>query len=131
MNKGLHKFLETLYRSAKVNSKILYECLIHKVDGFGEEKRMEISRMLQTKISEDLNENNMGRVTVRFHLTSIYDHSIFIAFSKMTQRLISSQLQTLESLLDILVIVNLSFSLRLSIYIPEKKPPQYIIYHFV
>jgi len=37
-----------------------------------------------------------------FHLTSIYDHSIFEAFSKVIQRLLP-QLPTLESLLDILV----------------------------
>lgn len=36
----------------------------------------------------------------RYHLTSIYDHSIFEAFSKVVQKLIK-QLSTLERLLDI------------------------------
>jgi hypothetical protein len=35
-----------------------------------------------------------------FHLTSIYDHSIFEAFSKVVQKLIP-QLPTLENLLNI------------------------------
>ncbi len=39
---------------------------------------------------------------INFHLTSIYDHSIFEAFSKVVQQLIP-QLPTLENLLDILV----------------------------
>jgi len=39
---------------------------------------------------------------VSFHLTSIYDHSVFEAFSKVVQQLIP-QLPTLESLLDVLV----------------------------
>jgi Ras-related GTP-binding protein C/D len=39
---------------------------------------------------------------VNFHLTSIYDHSVFEAFSKVVQQLIP-QLPTLENLLDILV----------------------------
>ena len=40
-----------------------------------------------------------------FHLTSIYDHSIFEAFSKVVQKLIP-QLPTLENLLNILISVS-------------------------
>lgn len=43
-----------------------------------------------------------AQVKVNFHLTSIYDHSVFEAFSKVVQQLIP-QLPTLENLLDILV----------------------------
>ena len=42
-----------------------------------------------------------------FHLTSIYDHSIFEAFSKVVQKLIP-QLPTLENLLNILISVSRS-----------------------
>eukprot|EP00967_Tisochrysis_lutea_P153894 scaffold304637_cov32-Tisochrysis_lutea.AAC.1 len=42
------------------------------------------------------------QVKVNFHPTSIYDHSVFEAFSKVVQQLIP-QLPTLENLLDILV----------------------------
>jgi Ras-related GTP-binding protein C/D len=40
-------------------------------------------------------------VHLSFYLTSIYDHSIFEAFSKVIQKLIP-QLPILENLLDIL-----------------------------
>ena len=40
-----------------------------------------------------------------FYLTSIYDHSIFEAFSKVVQKLIP-QLPTLENLLNILISVS-------------------------
>ncbi|VDN86294.1 unnamed protein product, partial [Brugia pahangi] len=40
------------------------------------------------------------RIYFRYHLTSIYDHSIFEAFSKVVQKLIK-QLSILERLLDI------------------------------
>ena len=43
-----------------------------------------------------------SQAKINFHLTSIYDHSIFEAFSKVVQQLIP-QLPTLENLLDILV----------------------------
>lgn len=40
-----------------------------------------------------------------FYLTSIYDHSIFEAFSKVVQKLIP-QLPTLENLLNIFISVS-------------------------
>ncbi len=42
------------------------------------------------------------QVHLSFHLTSIYDHSIFEAFSKVVQKLIP-QLPTLENLLNIFI----------------------------
>lgn len=46
-----------------------------------------------------------------FYLTSIYDHSIFEAFSKVVQKLIP-QLPTLENLLNIFISVCLVDSCR-------------------
>lgn len=43
-----------------------------------------------------------------FYLTSIYDHSIFEAFSKVVQKLIP-QLPTLENLLNIFISVGFHF----------------------
>jgi Ras-related GTP-binding protein C/D len=42
----------------------------------------------------------MEQIRINYHMTSIYDHSIFEAFSKVVQKLIK-QLLALESLLDI------------------------------
>jgi 3-deoxy-D-manno-octulosonic acid (KDO) 8-phosphate synthase len=42
----------------------------------------------------------MDHIRVCYHMTSIYDHSIFEAFSKVIQKLIR-QLSAFESLLDI------------------------------
>lgn len=50
------------------------------------------------------------QIHLSFHLTSIYDHSIFEAFSKVVQKLIP-QLPTLENLLNILISVKIIFSL--------------------
>lgn len=49
------------------------------------------------------------QIHLSFHLTSIYDHSIFEAFSKVVQKLIP-QLPTLENLLNILISVKIKFS---------------------
>lgn len=51
-------------------------------------------------------------VLCSFYLTSIYDHSIFEAFSKVVQKLIP-QLPTLENLLNIFISVCVSTSMFL------------------
>lgn len=53
-----------------------------------------------------MDEINDGELDIHmsFYLTSIYDHSIFEAFSKVVQKLIP-QLPTLENLLNILITV--------------------------
>lgn len=48
----------------------------------------------------ELAEQGLEDFNVTFHLTSIYDHSIFEAFSKVVQNLVK-RLPTLERLLDI------------------------------
>ena len=55
------------------------------------------------RVIEDLAGDNIraeNGLNLSFHLTSIYDHSIFEAFSRVVQKLIPN-LGTLEMLLDI------------------------------
>ena len=53
--------------------------------------------------TEELAESGLeGQIHLTFYLTSIYDHSIFEAFSKVVQKLIP-QLPTLENMLNIFV----------------------------
>merc|ERR1712213_113708 len=53
--------------------------------------------------TDDLTESGLEQqVHLSFYLTSIYDHSIFEAFSKVVQKLIP-QLPVLENLLDIVI----------------------------
>lgn len=51
--------------------------------------------------------SGFDQIHLSFHLTSIYDHSIFEAFSKVVQKLIP-QLPALENLLNILNTVSVS-----------------------
>ena len=55
------------------------------------------------------------QIHLSFHLTSIYDHSIFEAFSKVVQKLIP-QLPTLENLLNILISVKLIFNFKFNLF---------------
>ena len=47
----------------------------------------------------------MDNIHLSIYLTSIYDHSIFEAFSKVVQKLIP-ELPTLENLMDIFISVS-------------------------
>eukprot|EP00735_Rhodelphis_limneticus_P012470 TRINITY_DN5740_c0_g1::TRINITY_DN5740_c0_g1_i1::g.14538::m.14538 TRINITY_DN5740_c0_g1::TRINITY_DN5740_c0_g1_i1::g.14538 ORF type:complete len:355 (+),score=58.59,sp/Q9HB90/RRAGC_HUMAN/65.36/6e-145,Gtr1_RagA/PF04670.7/7.3e-69,Arf/PF00025.16/6.7e-06,MMR_HSR1/PF01926.18/7.5e-05,MMR_HSR1/PF01926.18/1.9e+03,Ras/PF00071.17/0.00017,SRPRB/PF09439.5/0.00058,Miro/PF08477.8/0.00073,Miro/PF08477.8/5.2e+03,AAA_14/PF13173.1/0.14,AAA_14/PF13173.1/4e+03,AAA_14/PF13173.1/9.7e+03,AAA_16/PF13191.1/1,AAA_16/PF13191 len=95
----LHHTVKTAY---KVNPKICFEVFIHKVDGLSDDQKIESQREIQTKATEDLADANLDHIYISFHLTSIYDHSIYEAFSKVIQKLLP-ELPTLEQLLDILI----------------------------
>lgn len=66
---------------------------------------MESQRDIHQRSSDDLSEAGLVQIHLSFHLTSIYDHSIFEAFSKVVQKLIP-QLPTLENLLNIFIPVS-------------------------
>jgi len=73
-----------------------------QVDGLSEDYKMDTQRDIHQRATEDLFDSGFEQVHLSFHLTSIYDHSIFEAFSKVVQKLIP-QLPTLENLLNIFI----------------------------
>eukprot|EP01094_Clydonella_sp_ATCC50884_P011172 TRINITY_DN2097_c0_g1_i1.p2 TRINITY_DN2097_c0_g1~~TRINITY_DN2097_c0_g1_i1.p2 ORF type:complete len:362 (+),score=144.69 TRINITY_DN2097_c0_g1_i1:57-1142(+) len=99
---ALLKLSQTVTRARTVNPNITFEVFIHKVDGLTDDHKIEVQRNIQQQAQEDLAEAGVDDVHLSFYLTSIYDHSIFEAFSKVIQKLIP-QLPTLENLLDMLV----------------------------
>lgn len=64
---------------------------------------METQRDIHQRATDDLADAGYdGHIHLSFHLTSIYDHSIFEAFSKVVQKLVP-QLPKLENLLNIFI----------------------------
>lgn len=92
----------TIVAAHRINPQIVFEVFVHKVDSFSDDQRIECQREIQNQLSDELATARVQGAKVNFHLTSIYDHSVFEAFSKVVQQLIP-QLPTLESLLDVLV----------------------------
>lgn len=74
------------------------EVFIHKVDGLSDDFKLDIQRDITIRIQDELSDHGFENAPVTFHLTSIYNHSIFEAFSKVIQKLIP-QLGTLEAML--------------------------------
>lgn len=55
---------------------------------------------IQQRVLEELDDYDYGHVPVNFHLTSIHDHSLQDAFSKVVHKLIDS-LPYIEDLLNV------------------------------
>ncbi|XP_069547972.1 ras-related GTP binding Cb [Brachyistius frenatus] len=92
----------TVSRAYKVNPDINFEVFIHKVDGLSDDHKIETQRDVHQRANDDLADAGLEKLHLSFYLTSIYDHSIFEAFSKVVQKLIP-QLPTLENLLNIFI----------------------------
>ncbi|SMN20993.1 similar to Saccharomyces cerevisiae YGR163W GTR2 Putative GTP binding protein that negatively regulates Ran/Tc4 GTPase cycle [Maudiozyma saulgeensis] len=86
----------------KVNPKISIEVLIHKVDGLSEDFKVDAQRDIMQRTGEELLELGLDGVQVSFYLTSIFDHSIYEAFSRIVQKLIP-EISYLENMLDNLI----------------------------
>ncbi|KAI5951168.1 GTR2 [Candida jiufengensis] len=96
---NLSMIIDFAYR---VNPKINIEVLIHKVDGLSEDYRMDAQQDIMQRTGDELLDLGLEGVSVSFYLTSIFDHSIYEAFSRIVQRLIPD-LPSLEHMLDNLV----------------------------
>lgn len=86
----------------KINPKIHIEVLIHKIDGLSEDYRIDAQRDIMQRTGDELLDLGLEGVQVSFYLTSIFDQSIYEAFSKIVQKLIP-ELPSLENMLDNLV----------------------------
>lgn len=94
----LHSTIIALQRSYPA---INIEVFIHKVDGLSDEYKLDTQRDIMQRTQDELSDAGYDNVQISYHLTSIYDHGIFEAFSKVIQKLLP-QLGTLENLLNVL-----------------------------
>jgi hypothetical protein len=103
----LQSFTNAVTRAIELNPNIAIEVFINKVDGelfLSDESKYDCRRDIMTQVTDELTDAGVSpdSIHIRYHLTSIYDHSIYEALSRVVQRLIP-QLPTLENLLNVLV----------------------------
>lgn len=103
----LQSFTTAVTRALQLNPNISVEVFINKVDGelfLSDESKYDCRRDVMTQVTDELTDAGVSpdSIQIRYHLTSIYDHSIYEALSRVVQRLIP-QLPTLENLLNVLV----------------------------
>ncbi|KAI1106261.1 GTP-binding protein GTR2 [Jackrogersella minutella] len=88
----------TILNLQRTYPNIKIEVFIHKVDGLSDDYKLDIQRDITIRIQDELSDHGFENAPVTFHLTSIYNHSIFEAFSKVIQKLIP-RLGILEAML--------------------------------
>ncbi|CCI48210.1 hypothetical protein ABG067_004130 [Albugo candida] len=101
---ALARLHDIILRAHRYNPEIFFEVFIHKVDGdlyISDDHKIDCQREIQHQIMEEINDTELD-IHMSFYLTSIYDHSIFEAVSKVVQKLIP-QLPTMENLLNMLI----------------------------
>jgi Ras-related GTP-binding protein C/D len=103
----LQSLTNAVTRALEQNPNIVIEVFINKVDGelfLSDESKYDCRRDIMTQVTDELTDAGVSpdSIHIRYHLTSIYDHSIYEALSRVVQRLIP-QLPTLENLLNVLV----------------------------
>lgn len=97
----VHKLSQTIARAHKLNPAMHIDVFVHKADGLTADDKDEVFRNISSRLSQDLSDDT-GTSSYQLHLTSIYDHTLFEAMSRVVQKIIP-QLATLEALLDALV----------------------------
>ena len=104
-SESIDYFLSLARTAYTTNPHLHYAILIHKVDGdsyVSEEHKSDCHVEIKKTVTEELSEAALP-IHPQFYMTSIYDHSIFEAMSKIVQQLIP-QLSVLETLLDGLIV---------------------------
>ncbi|CAO1598977.1 GTP-binding protein gtr2 [Xanthoria calcicola] len=95
----ISRFTSAVVALTELYPSIRYSVFIHKTDSITEDYREDTIRDVMQKISDELFDEGLENPPVSYFPTSIYDHTIFEAFSKVIQGLVP-QLPTYETLLD-------------------------------
>ncbi|EIW84298.1 Gtr1 raga G protein Gtr2 [Coniophora puteana RWD-64-598 SS2] len=98
----ISKLVEFVAGAYDVNPGINFEVFIHKAEKLQEDDKIENFRQIQERVTERLADESpeYEQVALNFHLTSVYDHSLQEAFSRVLHKLIDS-LEFIEGLLNV------------------------------
>ncbi len=97
------RLVELVQRVTRVNPSVYFAVFVHKVDGeffVSDESKADCQREVASLVGQELRDAG-AEANIAYFLTSIYDHSVFEAFSKVAQRLVP-QLPTVQHMLNAL-----------------------------
>ncbi|KDR78844.1 hypothetical protein GALMADRAFT_244470 [Galerina marginata CBS 339.88] len=101
-NQPISKLVEFIVASYAENPDIILEVFVHKAEKLQEDDKIENFRQIHERVSDRLLDMSpeYEQMQLNFHLTSVYDHSLHEAFSRVLHKLIES-LPFLEELLNV------------------------------
>ncbi|KAL8765160.1 MAG: hypothetical protein Q9203_002001 [Teloschistes exilis] len=95
----IQRLTDTIVQLTEHHPDIKYFVFIHKTDSLTDDYREDTIRDIVQKITDGLFDEGLENPPVNYYPTSIFDHTIFEAFSKVIQGLVP-QLPTYEALLN-------------------------------
>uniref|UniRef100_A0A0K0FKL2 GTP-binding protein n=2 Tax=Strongyloides TaxID=6247 RepID=A0A0K0FKL2_STRVS len=127
VDEALKLLSQEILEAYTINREIYFEILIHKIDGINEEARMDTKRKIFQYIQDWMMEEEIYDIKINYHMTSIFDHSIFEAFSKIVQKLLR-KIGSFESFLDMFnqgtnIEKSFIFDLTSKVYIATDSAP--------
>ncbi|EAN78288.1 ras-like small GTPase, putative [Trypanosoma equiperdum] len=98
------RLVETVCAAYDRDPELSVEVFIHKVDKLSEDHQADLLTSLQRRVEAEARQrlNATAQLRLNFNLTSIYDHSVFQAFSSVVQKLMKLQIPYITELLQIL-----------------------------
>lgn len=96
---SIGSLIETAVFLAEHYPQIDFDVFIHKTDGLSDEYRYDVFREVRQRVQDELSDLGHGNRNVSYYQTSIFDHSIFEATSKVIQKLLP-HLPAMEALLN-------------------------------
>lgn len=98
------RLLDTICAAYRYKPDLCVEVFIHKVDALSEDHQADLLASLRRRVEEEARQRleNVTPLRLNFNLTSIYDHSVFQAFSLVVQKLIRTKLPYITELLQML-----------------------------
>ena len=95
---SISELLRTAVFLAEHYPRINFEVFIHKTDGLSDEYKYDTFREVRQRVQDELSDFGYGDRSVSYYQTTIFDHSIFEAMSKVVSKLLP-QLAAMETLL--------------------------------
>ncbi len=74
---AINRLNSTILNLQPAYPNINIEVFIHKVDGLSDDYKLDIQRDIMQRIQDELSDHGVENAPIKFHLTSIYNHSIF------------------------------------------------------
>lgn len=98
------RLVDTICAAYTVNPDLSVEVFIHKVDALNEDQQSDLLGNVRRTVEDTAKQRleTKKQLKLNFNLTSIYDHSVFQAFSLVVQKLIRRQLPYLVELLSMM-----------------------------
>jgi len=128
---SIQGLMDVIKRATRANPNIHIEVFLHKIDGelfVSDDAKHDCRREVKQQVTDELQDFQLEGVNISYHLTSIFDHSIREAFSKVVQKLVPHQ-ETMEELLNSFCITTrmekaLLFDVQSKLYLcADHNPP--------